>query len=83
MSIGRANEHQRVPEAQPSGRAVSGARTTCAGRARARMSISRALRVSAGHQLAGIERQRECKKSGSEMKAVSEKLSLLSLLVVL
>ena len=35
MSIGRANEHQRVPEAQPSGRAVSGARATCAGRARA------------------------------------------------
>ena len=42
MSIsGRRNEHQRAPEA-PSGRAVTGARATCAGRAR--MSITGALR---------------------------------------
>ena len=58
MSIGRANEHQRAPEA-PSGRAVAGARATCAGRAR--MSIT--ARASAGRQMS-IERvQSECEAS--------------------
>ena len=53
MSIGRANEHQRAPEAQPSGRPVSGARATCAGRARADEHHRSPARASAGHQLAG------------------------------
>ena len=66
MSIGRANEHQRAPEAQPSGRPVSGARATCAGRARADEHHRSPARASAGHQLAADEhreRERESAKN--------------------
>ena len=53
MSIGgREDEHQRAPEAQPSGHRAGSLRgpVVLRGRTRAQMSIRRA---SAGHQLAG------------------------------
>ena len=67
MSIsGREDEHQR--EAQPSGHQAN---------ARADEQQAELQRAISWPQMS-IEREREsAKKSGSEMKAVSEKLSLL------
>ena len=86
MSIsGREDEHQR--EAQPSGHQAGGQspgpRRPAQANARADEQQAELQRAISWPQMS-IEREREsAKKSGSEMKAVSEKLSLLSLFVVL
>ena len=79
MSIGRANISGRQRRSQAGDQSPGPGRP--APGERARMSITGALREpqraiswpADEHR----ERERECKKSGSEMKAVSEKLSLL------